>query len=333
MLDFLKLEKVLSEEPRYRVNQARKYIIENLILDWTEATSLPASLREKLNRELPLIIFGEVFFSDNQKTTKAVITLKDGLKVETVLMRHKDGRNTVCVSSQVGCPLGCLFCKTGQSGFKRNLEVGEILDQALFFARFLKKEEQKITNIVLMGMGEPFLNYENVMEAIRILNSEQGFKIGARKISISTVGIPAMIKKLADEGLQVNLAVSLHAANGNTRNKIIPANKNYPLGEVIRAVDQYILRTKRKVMFEYVLLKGINDSDQDAEELAILMKKPLYFLNLITYNQTSNFQASPREKVNHFKNILLRRGVEVTVRYKFGEEIDAACGQLAGKMI
>ena len=196
--------------------------------------------------------------SKKEDSVKAKITLKDGLEIETVLMRHRDGRNTVCVSSQVGCPLGCLFCATGKMGFKRNLTAEEILEQVIFFARFLKLEDGRVTNVTFMGMGEPFLNYDNVLNAIKILNDAKYFNIGVRSLSISTAGIIEGIKKLSDESLHVNLAISLHAPSDNLRKSLMPIDKKYPLPDVLVAVDEYIEKTKRKVMFEYVLIKGVN---------------------------------------------------------------------------
>jgi 23S rRNA (adenine2503-C2)-methyltransferase len=245
-------------------------------------------------------------------------------------MKHED-RNTVCVSSQVGCALGCLFCATGKMGFKRNLEVFEIVEQVLFFARYLKKTKDKVTNVVFMGMGEPFLNYGNVLGAIKILNDKEGFNLGARKFSISTVGITEGIEKLAEEKLQINLAISLHASNNKLRSNLIPANKKYGIEKILKKVNEYIKKTNRKVMFEYLMIKDLNDSNESAKELAFLMEKPLYFVNLISYNPTGDFQPSSKETIQKFKSILEKEGVYVTERYRFGREIKAACGQLAGK--
>lgn len=244
-------------------------------------------------------------------------------------MHHGDGRNTVCVSSQVGCPLACKFCATGKMGFKRGLTAMEIIQQVIFFARLLKKEKKKITNVVFMGMGEPFLNYDNVMEAIRVMNDKNGLNIGARHISISTVGITEGIKNLAKEGLQINLAISLHAPSNELRSKIIPANNKYPIGPILRSVDEYIRKTKRKVMFEYLLIDGVNDSDSCALELAKIMKKPLYFLNLILYNPTGDFKPSSAKRLAFFRKILGREGIRFVQRYRFGQDIKSACGQLA----
>lgn len=324
------LEKVLENEPKYRKKQAESAVFQQLIGDWEEATFLPRELRKKLNAECSLAIQAEELVSETKDSVKAKITLNDGLKIESVLMRYQDKRNTVCVSFQVGCPLACSFCATGQMGFKRNLEMLEIAEQVLFFSRYLKKntlEKGRVTNVVFMGMGEPFLNYENVIAAVKILNSKDGFNIGARNISISTVGIVEGIKKLSEEKIQVNLAISLHASNNELREKIMPINKKYPVELIFKTVNDYIKKTKRQVMFEYLLIRDINDSDACAKELVALMKKPLYFLNLILYNPTGSFKPSTPERVRKFKNILKKSGIKFSERYRFGQDIKAACGQ------
>ncbi|MDD5043174.1 MAG: 23S rRNA (adenine(2503)-C(2))-methyltransferase RlmN [Patescibacteria group bacterium] len=327
------LAKVFREEPPYRQKQAKRAVFLDLIDDWGKATVLSKPLRISLQAQCPLDIKGEIIWAKDQNSAKALIALDDGLKVESVLMKHKDGRNTVCVSSAVGCPLGCLFCATGQMGFKRNLNSWEIVGQVLFFARQLKSSLSKITNVVFMGMGEPFLNYDNVLAAVRILNDKDGLNIGARRISLSTVGVIEGIKKLSKENLQVNLAISLHAPNDFLRSKIIPANKKYPLKEILREVDAYIKKTNRRVMFEYILLAGVNDSPKEARELAALIKKPLHLVNLIPCNKTGMFKPPTKERIRKFREILEKSGVAVTERWRFGREIDAACGQLAIKKL
>ncbi len=322
------LDEILKEEPKYRRNQVKRALFQDLIEDWSEATNLPLAFREKLKEICPLLIRGKFFVSEDKNTLKVIIILKDNLKIESVLMRHIDGRNTVCVSSQVGCSLSCSFCATGKLGFKRNLEVFEITEQVLFFARYLKNQKEKVTNVVFMGMGEPFLNYENVLGAIRILNDKEGFNIGARHISISTVGIVEGIEKLAREGLEVNLAISLHSADDKLRSKMMPINKKYPIGKILAAVDNYIKKTRRKVMFEYIMIRGLNDSDEQSQKLAKLIKRPLSFVNLISYNPTGIFKPSSSERIKRFRQILEKEGIAVTQRYKFGRGIRAACGQL-----
>ncbi len=318
----------LENEPNYRKKQIEKAIFCDLVENWSEVTTLPKELREKLDKKSPLKIDGEIFKSQNSDSSKAIIRLEDGKKIETVLMSHKDGHNTVCVSSQVGCPLGCKFCATGQNGFERNLVYLEIIEQVLFFARYLKHENEKVGNVVFMGMGEPFLNYENVWKAIRFLNDEAYFNIGARRISISTIGVTEGIRKMAKEDSGVNLAVSLHATNDELRTELVPSNKKYNISRILEAVDFYIERTNRKVMFEYLLIKDVNSSMGDARELAKLMNKKLYMVNLIPYNPTDKFKPPTIDDIRKFKNILEKSKINVTERQRFGQDIKGACGQL-----
>jgi 23S rRNA (adenine2503-C2)-methyltransferase len=324
-------EEILKNEPKFRLKQIKQAVFCDLIEDWGEARALPKSLQEKLQKEISLDIKAEVFASNNEEVIKTLIILEDDLKVEAVLMRHKD-RNTVCVSSQVGCPLNCSFCATGKLGFKRNLTSDEIVEQILFFNRYLKHEKnQRVSNVVFMGMGEPFLNYENVMETIGILNDKDGLNIGIRKISISTAGIVEGIEKLAQENIDINLAISLHAPNDELRKKIMPVANKYSIAEILKAVNEYIELTNRKVMFEYIMIKDVNDSEAYAEELARLMNHKLYMVNLISYNTTGIFKPSSPEHIKEFKKILEDYGIEVTQRFKLGRGVRGACGQLAGE--
>lgn len=325
------LKDVIKNEPAFRLKQIKKAVYQDLIENWSEATTLSLDLREKLNKKISLDINGEIFPSKDQEAVKALITLEGGLKIEAVLMQHKEDRNTVCVSSQIGCPLGCIFCATGKLEFKRNLKAEEIVEQVIFFARHLKKKGKKITNVVYMGMGEPFLNYDNVIESIKILNDKDGFNLGARRMSISTVGITEGIDKLADEGLEVNLAISLHAPNDEIRSRLIPYNINYPIKKIFKALENYIKKTRRRVMLEYIMIKGENDSDEQAHKLAKLikgMKNPLCFVNLIAYNPTGIFKPSDPQRIKEFKSILEQEHIDVTERHRFGRDVKAACGQL-----
>jgi len=328
-------EEILKIESPYRLKQVKKAVFQDLIENWDAATTLPQNLRQKLQDYCPIfkIKAEKILTSKDEKTSKILFILKDEFKIESVLMKHEDNRRTVCISTQVGCAMSCKFCATGQQGFKRNLSTDEIVGQVLYFARFLKKQKEKVSNVVFMGMGEPFLNYDGVLEAIKILNDKDGFNLGARHISISTVGIIEGIKKLANEKLQINLAVSLHAPNNELREKLMPINKKYPIENILKAVDDYIKKTKRRVMFEYLMIDGINDSPAQAEELAKLLKKPLYFVNLITFNPIGHteFKPSPGWKIKKFKEVLEKTGLTCIQRYHFGREIKAACGQLAGK--
>ncbi len=332
MMNLENLDKILRDEPKFRLIEAKRDVFVNLIETWNEAKFIPAPLREKLGKEFPLEINGQIFRSKDGKTVKALIFLDDGERIESVLMMAPK-RATICVSSQVGCPMGCKFCATGKLGFTRNLTSGEIIAQILFFARFLKSDEtgRKITNVVFMGMGEPFLNYDNVITAIKILNDKNGLNIGARHISISTSGVIPGIKKLQEENLQVNLAISLHAPLNKLRSSLMPINDRYPLEDLMAAVKEYVEATNRKVMFEYLLIDGINDTEECARALAGLMRNPLYMVNLIPYNSTGGFRESPPQTIKKFKESLENQGVNVTQRFRFGRDIDAACGQLAAK--
>ncbi len=333
-MNLSKLSSILQSEPKYRFAQVNKALWVDFISRWQEVSSLPKELREKLEIECPLEIEAEIDKNQSyNKSVKALITLSDGEAIETVLIRQKDKRNTVCVSSQVGCPLACAFCATGNLGFRRDLKSEEIVAQVIFWSRYLKAEKkgEKVDNIVFMGMGEPFLNYTEFIKAAKFLNNPETLNIGSRRMSVSTAGITEGIKRLAGEKLQINLAISLHAANDNLRKDLMPIAKKYNLHEIIKAVDNYITKTGRRVMFEYLMIKGVNDSDRDALELVKLMKKPLHLVNLIPYNQTGRFHPATRERIEKFKAILEDAGVAVTVRLSFGADINAACGQLRGR--
>ena len=376
-MDIAKLQTALAGEKPYRLNQAKEAVYRGLISDWSEATVLPPALREKLNAECPVSTLTVVSESTSSRgdTTKCALKCADGQIIETVLMRHQaspqrknvsedddeHGRNTVCVSSQAGCPMACAFCATGTMGLKRNLTASEIVDQVLHFMRLLKKEGEVVTNVVLMGMGEPFHNHENVMSALHTLNDAKGTGFGVRRLSISTCGIVPGILKLADEPSRFNLAISLHAPNNDLRSKLMPVNKAYPLEKLFDAIKTYLTKTNRKVMFEYLLIEGVNDTPEIASELADLLIKenpanngtptPLYHVNLIKYHTTevlgsaaerfgltvnpltgkAVFPSSPVERRKAFQQVLYDRGISVTHRITFGEDINAACGQLANK--
>lgn len=334
-MDLTKLKTALENEPKYRLTQAYKFIYSNFISDWDAALSLPKVLREKLKVECPLDINAEIFTSDTDDTQKALITLDDGSKIEAVLMQHADNHNTICVTCQVGCGMNCAFCATGKMGLKRNLTTDEIIMQALLFARILHKNHQRLTNVVFMGMGEPLSNYDNVMGAVKMLNDPGNFNIAARKISISTCGLVPGIEKLGDEPLQLNLAVSLHAPNNEIRKSLMPVNKQFDIDKTLSAVSDFINKTNRKVMIEYILLRGINDSRAHAKELAKILRKylgHLFMVNLIVYNSTGGkFQAPAKSEVINFKKSLESAGIVVTQRYRLGHDIKGACGQLAGE--
>lgn len=328
------LSSVLKSEPKYRYAQVNKFVYSDFIEDWSEASSLGKDMRKNLESLCPLEIKSEIVPSDDKSSLKALITLHDGEKIETVLISQgsakSDKRYTVCVSSQVGCPLACTFCATGMSGFRRNLSSAEIVEQVVYWGRHLK-DIGKIDNIVFMGMGEPFLNYEEFIKAVKFINNPETLNIGARRLSVSTAGIVPGIKRLSGEKIQMNLAISLHAANDTLRRRLMPHASKYTIEDIIKNVDAYINRTGRRVMFEYLMLKGINDGPSDAKNLAKLLRRPLYFLNLIPYNDTGSYQASSRETIDNFQKILENSGVPTTIRHSFGSDISAACGQLSHK--
>lgn len=330
-MDIKKIQEILKDEPKFRFKQVYEAIFQKFIDNWDDVTVLSLALREKLKAECPLDIPAETLESADKNTVKAALSL-DGGRVETVLMRHGDGHNTVCVSSQIGCLLGCKFCLTGEGGFERSLKFHEIVEQVLFFSRYLRCHNERVSNIVFMGMGEPFMNYDEVMKAIRFFNDKDTFNIGARKISVSTVGIIDGIKKISNEPLQLNLALSLHAPDDELRQEIMPVAKNNPLKSLLKAVKSYIEKTNRKVMIEYLMLDKINDSSAQAQRLADLLKASLgklFVVNLISYNETQNFRTSPPAVITNFKKILEREGVETVQRFKFGRDVQGACGQLA----
>lgn len=330
-MNFSVISEIIKDEPKYRFDQIRKGIFVDLLEDWDLFTGLPKTLRAELKEKCPLGIDAEVFEDDRDSAVKALIRLSDGKRIETVLMRHVGGRNTVCVSSQIGCPMACTFCATGKMTLLRNLTADEIAEQVLFFARYLKKEGKRVSGVVFMGMGEPLVNYDNVLEAVRTMNDHDGLNIGARHISISTCGVIDGIKRLTKEPLQINLAVSLHASNDKVRRTLMPIARTHTIEELLVAVDDYIKATHRKVMFEYLMIGGINDKEEHAFALAKLMRGRLCMVNLIAYNSTGMFKSATKEKMLFFKKILEDFGVPVTIRYRHGRQVKGACGQLVTK--
>ena len=317
---------------KYRVEQIYRAATKELVLDLDAVTTLPKELRTKLNDHgfaFDSVTPNVVQRSNDKQTTKGLFRLADGSEVEAVLMEHRGARSTVCISSQAGCAYACGFCATGQGGFTRNLDATEIFDQARYFARELARREKRITNIVFMGMGEPFANYDAVMDAVRLLHDPKGFGLGHRHITISTVGLVPQIDKFASEGVQVNLAISLHAPNDELRGRLMPVNRKYPIAELMATCQRYMKATHRKIFFEYVMLDGQNDSDACATELARLMRGPLYHVNLIPYNSTgAELSGSSDAKVRAFQKKLEEHGAVATVRVPMGRDIAAACGQL-----
>ena len=337
-------------EPAYRARQLLAWVYQRMAVSLDEMTDLPQSFRSKLAAQVTLHTLTpahEVKAKDG--TVKVLFRLHDGKTVETALMKFvaqasapvdkiKSYRYTVCVSTQVGCPIGCPFCATGQQGFERNLTPGEIIDQVLYFARYLRdpsngREGERIDNIVFMGMGEPLSNYDALWQAIEMLNSPDGFGLSARSMTISTAGLIPGIKRLSGEKLQVGLAISLHAAENQLRDKLVPVNKKYPLEELIPACQEYFNRTGRRVSFEYALFNGVNDSLSQAQSLADLIQGMNCHVNLISANSTANqtLQPTPRSQVLAFQQALKDRGINCTLRQSRGQDIDAGCGQLRSR--
>ncbi len=326
-------------EPRYRGRQIHRWIYQKAVSSFYEMSDLSRDLRTKLD-ELARISIPRVLKqrASIDGTRKFLMELEDKKRIESVVIPHsrnKDTRYTLCISTQVGCPIGCVFCATGNSGFQRNLEAYEMIGQVLGSERELQKrlksnENGLITNVVYMGMGEPMLNYDQVIKSIYTLNDPKGINIGQRHITISTSGDVRGINRLAQENLQVTLAVSLHACSNELRDRLIPLNRKYPLEELIESIKQYIRLTNRRVTFEYLLLDGVNNHKEDAEKLATLLKPLLANVNLIPYNEVVGLefkQPSPQQ-VNEFYYYLLQAGVNVTLREEKGADIEAACGQL-----
>ena len=328
-------------QPRFRARQVWEWIYKRFAGDFAAMTNLPKELRAQLEAEAtiaPLHLVTEIVSRDRD-TVKALFQLHDGQTIEAVLMLY-DERRTLCISSQAGCAMGCTFCATAQGGLARNLTPGEIVAQVLYFARYLADptlppatavtRPTTVTNIVFMGMGEPLHNYANVWAALRRLTDPEAFGLGARHITLSTVGLAPAIDRMADEDLQIGLAVSLHAPNDELRTQLAPVNKAYPIGEVLAAVRRYIAKTNRRVTFEYALMAGINDTPALAEELAAKLQGMLCHVNLIPLNPIPDSQYQPTSDADtaRFAQILRDAGIPTTVRLRRGIEINAGCGQL-----
>ncbi len=318
-------------EPAYRAEQIEAWLFQRYADDVSEMTNLPKKLREKLAIQTiinPLTPLVSVDSQDGQ-TTKTLFALPDGREIEAVLMQY-DTRRTLCISTQAGCAMACPFCATGQIGFMRNLSAGEIVAQVLHYARQLVRTDQSVTNIVFMGMGEPLANYAETWRAIRCLNDPIGFNLGARRMTLSTVGLVPAIRRMSQEREQVGLAVSLHAPTDELRNTIVPINRRYPIAMLMGAVRDYAAKTRRRVTFEYALMDGLNDSNAEADQLAELIQGLLSHVNLIPLNPTPNspWSGSPDERVYAFRDRLEGAGIPTTVRLRRGVDIAAGCGQL-----
>ena len=313
-------------EPSYRASQVFRWIYEKGVVDFTQMTDLGKDLRKRLSELFtvtPLTVKKTLISQDG--TLKFLFSLPEGDEVESVVMFYND-RITICISSQVGCPVGCKFCATGMSGFRRNLSTYEIVGQLFFAQKYIKK---KITNVVFMGMGEPLLNYENVIKTIYIINDKEGYNIGQRRMTLSTIGIVEGIERLAYESVRPNLAFSIHAPSDTIRERIVPINKTYPLSRIIPILIEYRRITHRKITLEYVIIKGINDSPDSAKRLRDIARRLRAKVNIIPLNPVPGlgFFPPPNKTIESFARIVGEK-VEVSVRRSKGKEIQAACGQL-----
>jgi 23S rRNA (adenine2503-C2)-methyltransferase len=340
-------------EPSYRADQIWQGLYKNFWNTPEEFTNLPKTLREQLGQLLRFEELKPVSYLDSSdtQTRKTLFQLHDNRVIEAVLMKYGDPasfpspigrgargegkiRRTLCISSQAGCAMGCVFCATGQMGYKRNLSSGEIVAQVMYYARMLHELGENVTNVVVMGMGEPFHNYDNTLAAIDRLNDPAGYNFSARRFTISTVGLVPMIRRFADEKRQVNLAVSLHAADDEERSKILPVNRKYPIAELLEACRYYVSQTGRRVTFEWALIAGVNDTEEVARRLAARLKGLLCHVNAIPLNPTTGYhgRATTRQGAARFKETLEQAGIPCTIRMRRGIDIQAGCGQLAGSV-
>ena len=340
-------------EPDYRVIQLWEGLYHQLWFMPDEFTSLSKTLRQKLvdsyceariGNDGPLSFTSltpiRKQMSIDGETVKNLFSLNDGKQVEAVLMRYAK-RNTLCISTQAGCAMGCVFCATGQMGYKRQLSSGEIIEQVLYYARQLALENEQVTNIVVMGMGEPFHNYDATMNAIRRLNDPRGYNLGARRFTISTVGLVPGIRRFTSEHSQINLAISLHAADDVLRSQLLPINKKYPLEELFSACVEYVQKTHRRLSFEWALIQGVNDTVEQAHLLTQVLKpfriggSILCHVNVIPLNPTHKYigQASTHKRAMAFQKVLEQSGIPCTIRLRRGIEIQAGCGQLADELL
>lgn len=322
--------------PRFRAKQIWSWAYDQKVTDFHAMTNLPTALRDQLSEKMTLgnmVIMTERRSSDG--TIKRLYRLPDGQYIESVLMVYDDGRRTACISSQAGCAMGCVFCATGQMGFARHLTSGEIVEQALAFARLLEDEGERLSNVVLMGMGEPLHNYDATLQAIERLTAPDGLGIGQRHITLSSVGLVPAIRRFADAGTQVGLAISLHAANDDDRTALLPVNKRWPIADLIDACRYYVEKTGRRITFEWALIHEQTDHVHQAQELGQLLKGLLCHVNVIPLNPTDGFDGQPSDptRVKAFMDTLERYGVSSSVRIRRGIDIEAGCGQLKAKVL
>ncbi|WCL56159.1 23S rRNA (adenine(2503)-C(2))-methyltransferase RlmN [Bacillus safensis] len=321
-----------GEKP-FRAAQIFEWLYEKRVTSFDDMSNLSKDLREKLKVQFAITTLKTVIKQTSQDgTIKFLFELHDGYTIETVLMRHEYG-NSVCVTTQVGCRIGCTFCASTLGGLKRNLEAGEIVAQVLKVQQALDETDERVSSVVIMGIGEPFDNFDEMLAFLKIINHDNGLNIGARHITVSTSGIIPKIYQFADEQMQINFAVSLHAPNTEIRSRLMPINKAYKLPKLMEAIEYYIQKTGRRVSFEYGLFGGVNDQVHHAEELADLLKGIKCHVNLIPVNYVPerDYVRTPREQIFLFEKTLKERGVNVTIRREQGHDIDAACGQLRAK--
>lgn len=318
-----------QNDKKFRATQIMEWLYRKRIQSIDEMTNIKKETLEKIKENFTLNTIHLIEKQEDIDVKKYLFSLEDGEVVEAVLMKHIYG-NSVCVSSQVGCNMGCRFCESGRRKKVRNLETHEMVEQIL---KIEEVEKQRISHVVVMGIGEPFDNYDNLIRFIEIINDAKGLAIGSRHITVSTCGIIPKIKEFTLLPYQVNLAISLHAPNNEIRNQIMPINKVYKLEELIKILKEYIAKTNRRVTFEYILLNGVNDSKENANELSDLLRGMNCYVNLIPYNETSHidFKRSEPEKIHDFYDTLKKRGINVTIRREYGSKISAACGQLRSK--
>lgn len=332
-LSYEKLEDKLINlgEKRFRCSQIWEWLYVHKVNSFQEMTNLSKDLILKLESTFSFNYISIIKKQESDLTNKYLFSLIDGNFIEAVLMKHDYGYS-VCVSSQVGCNMGCRFCESGRLKKIRNLNTYEIAQQILLIEADIN---HKIDSVVIMGIGEPFDNYDNIIEFIKIINHGKGLQIGARHITVSTCGLIPKIKEFSNLELQVNLAISLHASNDELRSKIMPINKAYPLNDLINTLKEYINKTNRRVTIEYVMLKGVNDTKENAMELSLLLRGMNVYVNLIPYNETSHieYKRTNKEDILKFYDILKKQGINVTIRKEFGKGIDAACGQLRAKEV
>ena len=322
---------LLIGDKKFRATQIFEWVYEKKVSSFSEMSNIKKDIQDKL---ADMFSFEKIKIKKKQEdklTKKYLFELEDGNYVEAVLMEHDYGLS-ICVSSEVGCNMGCAFCESGRLKKVRDLKAHEMVQQILLVEEDIQK---RISSVVIMGIGEPLDNYDNVMSFIKIINDAKGIAIGARHITLSTCGIIPKIRDLMAEELQINLAISLHAPNTQLRNKLMPINKAYPLKDLIEVIKEYIEKTNRRVTIEYIMLKDINDNETQAVELAALLKGMMVYVNLIPYNETNHieFKRASKDKVMKFYDTLKKKCINVTIRKEFGSNIDAACGQLRSKEV